>query len=180
MNTPEAPKEPQGAVPAAVRDRLRELAAKLAEERRNLNEARLLREAEVASLQTELKRHTESWQAEREQFEKTIERLNAEIEASRKEGEEWKAHRQEWQHRVQQMMEAAKLSKEREAKLQEEKLALEDSLKDAAKEKARQEGEHNAALAKAALSHQEHLCAALEEVETILKESDVMKDPAKD
>lgn len=68
-------------LPEDVRARLRELAARVENERSSLSEAKLMREAEVSSLQTELKKREEAWNEERDSLVKSLSLLKAEKEA---------------------------------------------------------------------------------------------------
>ncbi|MDO8805911.1 MAG: hypothetical protein Q7R35_15940, partial [Elusimicrobiota bacterium] len=79
--------EMQDSLPEAARERLRELAAKLENERNSLNEAQLMREAEVTSLQTELKKRGEAWDTEKKELIKTVSILKADKAALLKERE---------------------------------------------------------------------------------------------
>lgn len=68
-------------LPEDVRTRLRALAARVENERSSLSEAKLMREAEVSSLQVELKKREEAWNEERDALAKSLSLLKSENEA---------------------------------------------------------------------------------------------------
>jgi len=145
----------QDSLPETVRARLRELTAKLENERSSRNEAQLSRE--------------EAWNAEKKQLKTDMDHVREELRAERK---QWADTSTEWQRRLEQTMAASKQGSEREAKLREKLQAAENALKKAEQEKDRREDEHRKALSNLETHHQKQLVAALAALEDMLNKGE--------
>ncbi|MBI4833500.1 MAG: hypothetical protein HY811_01595 [Planctomycetes bacterium] len=85
-------------IPDDVRSRLNGLAKKLDEERQNLDEVRLLREAEVKALQSELAKRDSAWESEKKLLHQEINKWKTQYEIYQKKEEQWNKKQSEWEN----------------------------------------------------------------------------------
>jgi len=169
-------------IPEDVRSRLASLAGKLEEERRNLDEARLLREAEVKALKTEISQRENVSQSEKKQLEQDLARWKREYlsfqekeqEWSKKQGF-WENERKDWEYKVQQYKkEIERLQeqlKNKEAVWQAERLALEQTVRKLEKESLDLKNEYQRKIQELELQYEQRINKEVDELERLLNEA---------
>lgn len=169
-------------IPEEVRARLANLAGKLEEERRNLDEARLLREAEVKALKTEISQRENVSQTEKKQLEQDLTRWKRECvsfqekeqEWNRKQGT-WENERRDWEYKVQQYKKEIEglqeQLKNKETAWQTEKLAMEQAIRKIQRESLDLKNEYQRKIQEVEEQYQQRLNKEIDELEHLLNEA---------
>lgn len=97
VNLPNGNSGKPSLIPEPIRARLNDLAKKLESEHRSLEEANLLREAEVKGLQTELTRRESSLKNELSQLKGELTQKGSAQEEYKKKEQKWKETQTTWE-----------------------------------------------------------------------------------
>jgi DNA repair exonuclease SbcCD ATPase subunit len=169
-------------IPEDVRSRLANLAGKLEEERRNLDEARLLREAEVKALKTELTQRDNISQSEKKLFENDLARMKKECLTYQEKEQEinkkqsnWEAERSNLEYKLQQQKNENERLMEQlrnnESVWKTEKLTMEQVIRNMERDIANLKNEYQRKMQEIDGQYQERLNKEVDELERLLIEA---------